>query len=181
MTIPSAEHQFSFESSFDSNEPRDRAFKRTSKLGVSEEIIFVVFGLLSGLLLFWKYTIALGAVMLAVTTFLWSIFERSREESKTIREGRAAGRTTPCRRDGEGILGAGRLTISLKQSWGAVFNGFETNGYLLVQSLAHAAGVPPRSKRCGQAGVYDQIKAIVDARSAEIKSKRAEAMAAANT
>ena len=54
------------------------------------------------------------------------------------------------------------------------------NGYLLVQSWHMPRAYFP-IEEMRQAGVYDQIKAIVDARSAEMKARRAEAMTAANT
>ena len=107
MTTPSTEHPFSFESVVRFERPARSRGQTAVELGGSEETIFVVVGLvLSGSLLFWKYTIALGAVMLAVTTFRLGHARAQPRQSETIREARAAGRTTPRRCDGEGLLAA---------------------------------------------------------------------------
>jgi hypothetical protein len=175
---PPALVPFSFESSFDPNDPRERAVKRRPKFGIAEDTFFVAFGLLSGLLLFWKYTIALGAVMLAMTTFAWAMRERSREFRKRHERLRP-----PAERVRVGATEAGywlRGTDHFAEaSWNGVVNSFELDGYLLVQSW-HMPRAYFSIDEMRTAGVYDQIKAIVDARSAEMRAKRAEAMAAAS-
>jgi len=177
MTAPAAEHPFSFESSFDPNDPRDRSVKRPSKLGIREDHFFVVFGLLGGLLLFWRYTIALGATILAMTTFLWAMRERSRDRNKHFEKLKPPPERVQVGATEKGYWVRGTNHFA-EASWDGVIQGMEMDGYLLVQSW-HMPRAYFSIAEMRRAGVYDEIKAIVDARSAITELKRAEARAAA--
>jgi hypothetical protein len=77
MTAPAAEHPFSFESSFDPNDPRDRAVKRPLRLGFAKNISSV-FGLWADCCCSGRHH-RVGCDNAAMTTFFWAIRERSRE------------------------------------------------------------------------------------------------------
>lgn len=166
MTASPAVAAFTFETSYDPNEVyRDRGAKQRTKLGLTEDQFFVAFGLLGGFLLFWRYTIALGATMLAVTAFLWAIRERSHRNRDRLtrileRPERIYIRVT------ESGYTVRAEELFAETSWNRVINGFETNGYLLVQSR-HMPRMYLSIAELREAGLYDRIKAIVDARSAE--------------
>ena len=70
---------FRFEFSYDTRETRPelKATERSS-VRVTEDQLFVIFAVFGALCLVWRYTVALGAVTLAVTTFLWRMRQRSR-------------------------------------------------------------------------------------------------------
>lgn len=160
---------FFFETSFDSAEERpERRPAPRSKLGVTEDQLFVVFGVVGIACLFWRYTIALGAVTLALSTFLWAMRERSREirkEFAPLREPSRIVRMT-LTQDGYSVRGD---DFSAETKWSNVFNGFEHDGSLLIQAW-RMPRVYVKIEELKQAGIYDRVHDIVKAQSAARKA-----------
>jgi len=168
---------FVFETSYDTAVVRpEYAAHQRSSLGVTEGQLFAVFAAIGIVSLFWRYTIALGVSMLAMTAVLWLMRQRSLRARK--RYGRLEEPPTKIRirvtERGYSIQGD---DFAAETSWNRVINGFECDGYLLVQAWRMPRLYLPLDEMRA-AGVYDQIKAIVDAKSAERKALVAEASAA---
>src|SRR5437660_654671 len=77
MSTPSDLAPFQVETSYDTREVRAKPTRPRSKIGVTEDQLFVIFGAMGVACLFWRYTLALGAATLAVTVFLWAMRRRS--------------------------------------------------------------------------------------------------------
>ena len=163
VTLLSDTAPFFFETSFDSagERPERRASPR-SKLGVTEDRLFVAFGVVGIACLFWRYTIALGAVTLALSTFAWAMRERSRTLRKDYAPLREPSRTVrmTLTQDGYSLSGD---DFSAETKWSNVFNGFETDGSLLIQAW-RMPRVYIKIDELKQAGVYERVREIVDAK-----------------
>jgi nitrogen fixation-related uncharacterized protein len=114
--------------------------------------------------LFWRYTIALGAVTLGLTTFLWAMRERSRalrKQYESLQEPPQIVRVT-LTESGYSLRGDDFLA---ETKWSNVINALEMNGFLLVQAWRMPRLYVPIDELT-RAGVYERVRAIVDARSA---------------
>jgi hypothetical protein len=156
---------FSFETSFDGRDSFP-SLRRSAKpkFGVGEDQLFVGFAFLGALCLLWKYTIALGAGVLAMTTFAWAMRERGRKWRTAYREV-----VEPpgiirvgANENGYWIRGDGFFA---ENRWDGVLNALEADGYLIVQARRMPRVQFPIDE-LHAAGVYDQLRAIVDARTA---------------
>jgi hypothetical protein len=176
MTTPPAVEPFRFETSYDTRDVRPEIKSATrSRLGPTEDQFFVAFAVIGIACLFWRYTIALGATILAVTTFLWAMRERSREIGK--RYARLAEPPTVVRirvtEAGYSIRGDDFFAES---AWNRVINGLEMNGYLLIQSWRMPRVYLP-IEELKQAGVYERVREILDVRGAKRQALLAEVKA----
>jgi hypothetical protein len=177
MTPPPPPEPFRFETSYDTSAVRpEHSPTQRSKLGLTEDQFFVVFALLGIACLFWRYTVSLGVATLFVMTFFWTMRERSRERRKHFShlEEPPTMLHLLVTDEGYGIRGD---DFQAESSWSRVINGFEMNGYLLIQSWRMPRVYLPIAE-LKERGVYDRVRAIVDARSAEWEAARAEARAA---
>jgi hypothetical protein len=163
MTAPTDNAPFRFEASFSTRDgrPELKAIRRSRR--VTEDQLFVIFGLMGMACLFWRYTIALGAVTLGLTTFLWAIRQRSgalRTQYAPVQEPSQIVHMT-LTESGFSLKGD---DFYAEAKWSMVIRAFETNGFLLVQSWrVPRLYVPIDELR--RAGVYERVRAIVDARS----------------
>jgi hypothetical protein len=139
----------------------------------------VIFAFVGAALLLWKYTIALGAFILAMTTFAWAMRERSRKWRSGYQRfvdspelARVGANETGYWVRGDGFFAESR--------WDRIVNGIEADGFLIVQSR-RIGRVQFPIEELKAAGVYDAIREIVDARTAVYKEAltRATAEAAA--
>jgi nitrogen fixation-related uncharacterized protein len=113
--------------------------------------------------LFWRYTIALGAVTLGLTTFLWSMRQRSEARQKQYEVLREPSQIVHMTLTESGYSLRGDDFFA-EAKWSMVMRAFEANGFLLVQSWrVPRLYVPIEELR--RAGVYERVRAIVDARS----------------
>lgn len=177
MTVTPAATPFRFETEYEMSEvARARPPRRETKLGLTEDQIFMAFGVIGAALLFWKFTISLGAGILAMGTFLWAMRERSR----TMRKRYAALRE-PAGRVRVGATESAYWIrgdeFSAESTWNRVINALELNDMLLVQSWT-MPGVYFPVAELREAGVYDNIRALVDERSAVYRAQREEARSA---
>ena len=166
MTAPAAVEPFRFETSYDTREvrPEIESGKR-SALGPTEDQFFVAFAVVGVAFLFSRYTIALGAALLATTTFMWAMRERSRalrKQHRSLEEPPTVVRIVVTD-TGYSIEGD---DFFAETSWNRVINGLELNGYLLIQSWRFPR-LYLRIDELRRADVYDRIRAILDARRAD--------------
>ena len=163
-----SDRPFSFEMSIDTRDLYPSLRHPTkSWLGVSDDQLFVGFALLGAACLLWRYTIALGAGIIAVTTFGWAMRERARkwragyerivEPSEIVRVGATE--------SGYWVRGEGFFAES---RWDRIINAVELNGYLIVQSRRMPRVQFP-TEELKKAGVYDRIRTVVDAPTARYK------------
>jgi hypothetical protein len=173
MTTPAELAPFHFETAYDTRAVRpELGVARRSKLGVTEDQLFVVFGVFGVACLFWRYTIALGAMTLAVTTFLWTMRQRSRAlrtRYESLDEPAQIVHVT-LTESGYALRGE---DFFAEAKWSSVVNALELDGYLLVQGWRMPRLYLPIDELT-RAGVYERVRAIVDVRSAA----RREALAA---
>ena len=174
MTTISANEPFSFETSQDSLEglPVPRPMER-STFGFTEDQLFIAFALVGGACLFWRYSVALGAFLLAMTTFVWAMRERAREMRRRLAPLREPPQRISIRVTDAGYSQRGEQFFA-ETSWKGVINGFERDGYLLVQGWRVPRVYLP-VEEMKRAGVYDQIKSIVDELTVERQAARAKA------
>lgn len=178
MTAAPPVQSFRFETEYDLSDvtwPRPRAQRRTP-IGLTEDQILIGLGVVGAILLFWKFTISLGAGILAMGTFLWTMRERSREIRKRyegLREARGRVRVGASE-SGYWIRGEDFLA---EAAWTRVINAIEADEMLIVQSWTMPrVSFPVQELR--DAGVYDALHALVDERSAAHRA-RMDAMRAA--
>ena len=178
MTAAPPVQSFRFETEYDLSDvtqPRPRLPRRTP-LGATEDQLLIAFGVVGVILLFWKFTISLGAGIVAMGTFLWAMRERSREFRK-----RYAGLREPRGRVRVGASESGYWIrgedFSAEAGWTRVINAIEIDDMLAVQSWTMPrVHFPVAALR--EAGVYDAIHALVDERSAVYRERMAAARAA---
>lgn len=168
MTATPDNQPFRFETSYDTRDggPNLKTSGRSRR--VTYNRLLVIFGLLGIACLFWRYTIALGAATLGLTTFLWAVRRRGEAFRKRyeqhLREPPQIVHVT-LTESGYSLKGDDFFS---EAKWSNVFNGLETNGFLLVRSWrGPRLYVPIEELR--RAGVYERVREIVDARSAATK------------
>jgi len=171
MTASPLPSPFRFETEYELRDVQRPRPRRATKLGMTEDQIFMAFGVIGAALLFWKFTISLGAGILAVGTFLWAMRERSREIRKHYEELREPpGRVrVGATESGYWIRGD---EFSAETTWNRVINALELNDMLLVQSWSMPRVYFP-IQELRDAGVYNAIHALVDDRS-EVRRARLE-------
>lgn len=160
--------QFSFETSFNSGDayPSIRRPAR-SRRGLTDDQLFVGFAVFGAACLLWRYTIALGAVVLAMATFMWVMRERSRK----WREGYRRLLEPPgiirvgANEAGYWIRGDG---FSAENRWDRVINYLEADGFLIVQSSWMPRVQFPIAE-LQRASVHDRVRGILDTRSARYR------------
>jgi hypothetical protein len=176
MTATLPVQSFRFESEYDTSDitrPLNR--KRPTKVGLTEDQLLMGFGVLGALLLFWKFTISLGAGILAMGTFLWAMRERSRaihERYQALREPAThvhVGAT-------ESRYWIRGDDFAAEAAWERVINAIEHDGMLIVQGWNMPRVYFPVDE-LRRAGVYDAVHAIVDKRSVAYRARLAEARA----
>ena len=176
MTASLLPTQFRFETEYELRDVQRARTRRETKLGLTEDQIFMAFGVIGAVLLFWKFTISLGAGILAMGTFLWALRERSREIRK-----RYEGLREPEGRVRVGATESGYWIrgdeFSAESTWNRVINALEVNGMLIVQSWTMPRVYFP-VEELRDAGVYDAIHALVDERSAAHRVRMDAARAA---
>ena len=159
---------FSFETSFSTSNAWPKGTRRSkSMLGLTESHLFVLFAFVGAACLLWKYTIALGACVLGMTTFAWAMRERSRkwragyerlvDPPETVRVG--------ANETGYWVRGDGFFA---ENEWEGVINGIEADGFLIVQSR-RVPRVQFPIDELKATGAYEPIRGIVDARTAKYK------------
>jgi len=165
MTAPSDVEPIRFETSYDTarTRPEERAATRPRRIP-TEDQLFVIFGLLGAACFVWRYTIALGVAILATTTFLWAMRERSRALRKQYEPLREPATIVKIIVTETGYSLESNDSFA-KTTWNNVINGFEMDGYLLVQAWRMPRLYLPIDE-LRQSGVYAQVRAIVDAQSA---------------
>jgi hypothetical protein len=141
----------------------------------TEDQLFVALALLGIACLFWRYTIALGAVTLAMTAFAWGMRERARERRKNYVPLQEPPTRIDIRVTESGYSMRGEDFFA-ESSWDRVVSGLEVGDCLIVQSWRVPRLYLPIDEM-RRAGVYDQIRAIVDAKNAEREAARAKALA----
>jgi hypothetical protein len=154
---------FRFEFSYDTREmrPELKATER-SGLGITEDRMFVIFAVLGALCLIWRYTVALGAVTLALTTFLWRMRQRSREwykRKELVEETPQVIRMT-LTESGYSLRGE---DFFAETNWSNVISSFELNGFLLIQGRRMPRLYVPIDE-LKRAGLYERVHAMVDER-----------------
>jgi hypothetical protein len=173
MDASLAAEGFSFETSYDTGVLRpEYAAHRRSSIGLTEKQLFAAFAVVGIAFLFSAYTIALGASILAVVVFGLHMRHRSQKNRKRmagLEEPRALIRIRVTD-TGYSIRGD---DFFAETSWARVINGFEADAYLLVQSWRMPRLYLP-IEEMRAAGVYDRVRAIVDAKSAERNARLAE-------
>lgn len=169
MTAPSDNAPFRFETSYNTRNGRPelhtaRLERSRRSMRVTADQLFVIVGLVGMACLFWRYTIALGAVTLGLTTFLWTMRQRSdalRKQNATVQEPPQIVHMT-LTESGYSLKGD---DFHAEAKWSNAIRAFETNGFLLVQSWrVPRLYIPIDELR--RAGVYERVRAIVDVRSA---------------
>lgn len=165
MSAPIDNALFRFETSYDTRDVRPNLKARGRSKRVTENQVFVVFGLIGVACLFWRYTIALGAVTLGLMVFLWAMRRRSRALRKKYERVQEPQQIVHMALTESGYSLKGDDFFA-EAKWPAVFNAFETNdGFLLVQSW-HGPRLYVPIDELRRAGVYDRVRAILDARGA---------------
>jgi hypothetical protein len=167
MTAPPNDAPFRFETTYDTRDgqPKLKASRRPRR--VTENQLLVIFGLIGIACLFWRYTIALGAVTLGLLTFLWTMQQRSKARRKQYGHLREPRRTVHVTLTESGFSLNGDDFFS-EAKWSNVFNAIENDGLLLVQSW-HGPRLYVPIDELRRAGVYERVRAIVDARSVTAK------------
>jgi hypothetical protein len=164
MTAPLNDAPFRFETSYDTRDGRPNLNAARRSKRVTENQLFVIFGVMGVACLFWRYTIALGAVTLGLMVFLWAMrrhsqalrkkYERLQEPSEIVH--------MTVTESGYSLKGD---DFFAEAKWSGVFNAFETDRHLFVQSW-HGPRLYVRVDELRQAGLYDRVRAILDARGA---------------
>ncbi len=154
---------FRFEFSYDTREmrPELKATERSS-LRVTEDQLFVIFAVLGALCLVWRYTFALGAVTLALTTFLWRMRQRSRalrKQYEPLEETPQIIRMT-LTESGYSLRGE---DFFAETNWSNVISSFDLNGVLLIQGRRMPRLYVPIDE-LKRAGLYERVHAMVDER-----------------
>lgn len=166
---------FSFETSFTTDNAWPKANRRArSKFGLTEDQLFVFFAFVGAAFLLWKYTIALGAGVLGMTTFAWAMRERSRkwrvgyqrlvDSPETMRVGATE--------TGYWVRGDGFFA---ECRWDRIFNAIEADGHLIVQAR-RVPRVQFPIDELKAAGAYEPIRRLVEAPTARYKEALTRAM-----
>ena len=166
MTSPPPDTSpFRFETSYNTRDGRPKLKARRRSKRVTENQLFVTFGVIGIACLFWRYTIALGAVTLGLMVFLWLMRRRSmalRKKHERLQEPSQIVHMA-LTESGYSLRGD---DFFAEAKWSGVFNAFETNdGFLLVQSW-HGPRLYVPIDELRRAGVYERVRAILDARGA---------------
>ncbi|HEY4216608.1 MAG TPA: hypothetical protein VGM67_05690 [Gemmatimonadaceae bacterium] len=176
MTAVSEGEAFRFETSYDTagGLPEPKVAGRSKHRGVEDQL-FIAFAIFGALCLIWRYTIALGVGVIVATTFLWTMRERS-----LARRRRLAPVIEPRERVSIRVSEAGYSMrgddFLAETTWNRLINGFESDGYLLVQAWRVPRVYLPVDEM-KRAGVYDRVKEIVEAKTAAHHNALAEARA----
>ncbi len=154
---------FRFEFSYDTREirPELKATERSS-LRVTEDQLFVIFAVLGALCLIWRYTVALGAVTLALTTFLWRMRQRSRAWRKQYEPVEETPQIIRMTLTESGYSLRGEDFVA-ETTWSNVISSFDLNGFLLIQGRRMPRLYVPIDE-LKRAGLYERVHAIVDER-----------------
>jgi hypothetical protein len=154
---------FRFEFSYDTRELRpELEASRKPRVGATEDQLFVIFAVLGAACLVWRYTIALGAVTLALTTFLWRMRQRSlalRKQYEPLEETPQIIRMT-LTESGYALRGD---DFFAETKWSNVIRSFDLNGFLLIQGRRMPRLYVPIDE-LKRAGLYERVHAIVDER-----------------
>ncbi len=163
MSAADAVQPFRFEATYNTSDVEtavargDRPFRH-----VSVDRIFIALGIVGVLLLFWIYTIALGAAILAIATFAWGVREKSRGGQKRARRFmqpaetvRVGGNESEYWIEGDGF--------SARAAWMRVRTSHELGGYVLLRALRVPTVYLPIAV-LQEAGAYEHVKAILDER-----------------
>jgi len=164
MTAPPSNPPFRFETSYDTRDGRPNLQGSRRAKGVTESQLLVSFALIGIACLFWRYTIALGSVTLGLIIFLWAMRRRSqalRKKHERLQEPPQIVRMTVTE-SGYSLMGD---DFFAEVKWSGVFNAFETDKFLLVQSW-HAPRLYVSTDELRRAGVYERVRTILDARGA---------------
>jgi hypothetical protein len=162
MTAPHDNAPFRFETSYDTRDTRPNLNASRRARRVTYDRLLVIVGLMGIACLFWRYTIALGAVTLGLTTFVWAMRKRTeglRKQHEHVQEPPQIVHLTVTE-SGYSLKGD---DFFAETKWSNVFNAIETNGFLLVQSW-RGPRVHMPIEELRRAGVYERVRAIVDAR-----------------
>jgi hypothetical protein len=163
LTASHNDAPFRFETSYDTRDTRRNLnASRQARRGTYDRLLVIV-GLMGIACLFWRYTIALGAVTLGLTTFVWAMRKRSEAHWKQYEHIEEPPQIVHLTVTDSGYSLKGDEFFA-ETKWPNVFNAIETNGFLLVQSW-RGPRVHMPIDQLRQAGVYERIRAIVDARS----------------
>jgi len=160
---------FRFEFSYDTREMRpELKAKERSSVRVTEDQLFVIFALFGAACLVWRYTIALGAVTLALTTFLWRMRQRSREWKKRYELVEEAPQIISMTLTESGYSLRGDDFFA-ETKWSNVIRSFERNGFLFIQGRRMPRLYVPIDE-LKRAGLYERVHAIVDERTQSLKA-----------
>lgn len=164
---------FRFETSYNISDVVQRESER-SRIGPTADQLFVAFGVVGIACLFWRYTIALGAVTLALTTFAWALRERSQAMRKRFNELQTPPMTVHVvvTDTGYSISGDG---FSAQTTSDHLVSGFERHGRLQLQAHQMPRVYLP-VEQMHRAGVYERVQAIVEPRTASWKAAHSEAL-----
>jgi hypothetical protein len=164
MTAPLNDAPFRFETSYDTRDGRPNLKPARRSKRVTENQLFVTFAVMGVACLFWRYTIALGAVTLGLLIFLWAMQKRSKARRKQYERLQEPPQIVHMTLTESGYSLRGDDFFA-EAKWSGVFNAFETSQYLFVQSW-HGPRLYAPIDKLRKAGVYERVREIVDARSA---------------
>lgn len=164
MTAPRDNAPFRFETSYDTRDGRPDLKRPRRSKRVTENQLFVTFGLVGVACLFWRYTIALGAVTLGLMGFLWAMRRRSQRHRKKYERLEEPSQIVHMTVTESGYSLKGDDFFA-EAKWSGVFNAFETDRHLFVQSW-HGPRLYVPIEELRRAGLYDRVRAILDARGA---------------
>jgi hypothetical protein len=165
MTAPDLAAPFRFDASYDTRDARPNL--ATSRGSTRRAAVFTIWGAIGVTCLFWRFTIALGVAMLGLMIFAWVIEKRSEVRRKRYERIQQPSQIVQMTLTESGYSLKGDDFFA-EAKWSNVFNALEMNGSLIVQSWqGPRLRVPMDELR--RAGVYERVRAIVDARSPMLK------------
>jgi hypothetical protein len=161
MTSPPIGAPFRFDTSYNPRDVRSNLNASGRSRRVTENQLLVIFGLMGIACLFWRYTIALGAVTLGLMSFVWIMQKRSAARRKQYEHLQMPSQVIHVTLTESGYSAKGDDFFA-EAKWSNVFNALETNGFLLVQSWQGPRMYIPIDE-LQRAGLYERVRAIVDA------------------
>ena len=168
MTAPPDNAPFRFETSYDTRDAQSNLIaSRRSARRVTYNLLVATLGVIGVGCLFWRYTIALGVATLGIMTFAWVMRKRGEAFRKRYERVQQPSQIVHVVLTESGYSLKGD-DVFAEAKWSNMFNALEKNGVLLVQSWQGPRVRVPIDE-LQRAGVYERVRAIVDARSVTAK------------